>query len=352
MGERSVGETRRVTQQSASLTGNVAEIAAEEAVVAATFLSSIPFFALAHGVTLRMKGDGAFEAEARITAHSDGAALCAASDGRRLVSGGDDGRLLEITAESEPRLVAEEAGRWIDAVALRSDGALAWTVSRSVRALLAGGEIKTFDLPSTSRGVVFMPKGLRLAIAHYNGATLWYPSASAKPETLEWKGAHLDVTVSPDGRFLVTSMQENALHGWRLSDKKNMRMSGYPAKTRSFSWSPDGKWLATSGADACILWPFEGKDGPMGASPRECGVRAGVGVTRVAFHPQALVVAVGYEDGMILLSRIADGSEILVRRPVAEEHAKITALAWDAQGKRLAFGAGNGAAGLLRLPQA
>ena len=239
-----------------------------------------------------------------------------------------------------------------NSLALRGDGTLAWTAGRSARARLPGGEIKSLDLPSTSRGVAFLPKGLRIAIAHYNGATLWYPNASAKPETLEWKGAHLDVTVSPDGRFVVTSMQENTLHGWRLADKKNMRMSGYPAKTRSFSWSPDGKWLATSGADACILWPFEGKDGPMGAQPRECGVRAGVGVTRVAFHPQAPVVAIGYEDGMILLSRIADGSEILVRRPPGREHAKITTLAWDAPGRRLAFGAGDGSAGVLKLPQA
>jgi len=341
-----------VTQDSRSLTDHVAEIETQGAVVAAAFLSAIPFFALAHGVTLRMKNDGALETDACIVAHSDGAALCAASDGRRFVSGGDDGRIVEISAAGDVRLIAEETGCWIDAVALRSDGTLAWTVGRSVRARLASGEIKTLDLPSTSRGLVFMPKGLRLAIAHYNGATLWYPGASAKPEMLEWKGAHLDVTVSPDGRFLVTSMQENALHGWRLSDQKNMRMSGYPAKTRSLSWSPDGKWLATSGADACVLWPFEGKDGPMGAQPRECGVRAGVGVTRVAFHPQAPVVALGYADGMILLARVTDGSEILVRRPAAGEPAKITTLVWDAKGRRLAFGAENGAAGLLRLPQA
>jgi hypothetical protein len=41
-----------------------------------------------------------------------------------------------------------------------------------------------------------------------------------------------------------------------------MRMSGYPSKTRSFSWSGDGKWLATSGAEAAIIWPFESKEGP------------------------------------------------------------------------------------------
>src|SRR5438270_75945 len=83
---------------------------------------------------------------------------------------------------------------------------------------------------------------------------------------------HLDATGSPDGRFIVTSMQENALHGWRLVDSRNMRMTGYPGKTRSMSWSSEGHWLATSGADACVVWPFKDKDGPMGKPPRECGV--------------------------------------------------------------------------------
>ncbi|HYA79934.1 MAG TPA: WD40 repeat domain-containing protein, partial [Methylocystis sp.] len=146
-------------------------------------------------------------------------------------------------------------------------------------------------------------------------------------------------------------MQENALHGWRLSDQKNMRMTGYPAKTRSLSWSPDGKWLATSGADACILWPFSGKNGPMGAAPRECGVREGIKATRVAFHPTAPIVAVGYEDSMVLLCRVSDGAELLVRKPGEGAHAKISALAWDARGARLAFGAENGEAGVLALPR-
>ena len=61
-------------------------------------------------------------------------------------------------------------------------------------------------------------------------------------------------------------------------------MTGYPGKTRSLSWSHDGRWLATSGADACVVWPFKDKDGPMGKAPRECGVRS-ARVTQVAFHP-------------------------------------------------------------------
>jgi Anaphase-promoting complex subunit 4 WD40 domain len=126
-------------------------------------------------------------------------------------------------------------------------------------------------------------------------------------------------------------------------------MSGYPSKTRSFSWSYDGRWLATSGAEACIIWPFKDKDGPMGKQPRECGVRR-VKVSRVACHPKALAVAIGYEDGWILLCRMTDGAEILIRRTEAGTQDPITAFAWDRDGRRLVFGTGAGEAGLLEMP--
>ena len=93
------------------------------------------------------------------------------------------------------------------------------------------------------------------------------------------------------------------------------------------------RWLATSGADGCIVWPFSGKDGPMGQPPRECGVRPNVLVTCVAFHPKALIVAIGYDDGWVLLVRLADGAEILARR-VEDEKDPIVALAFDARGAR------------------
>ncbi len=62
-------------------------------------------------------------------------------------------------------------------------------------------------------------------------------------------------------------MHEPALHGWRLADNRHMRMSGYPGRVRSMSWSAGGKGLATSGADTVIVWPFASKDGPMGKEP-------------------------------------------------------------------------------------
>lgn len=86
----------------------------------------------------------------------------------------------------------------------------------------------------------------------------------------------------------------------------------------------------------------------MGKAPRECGIRP-ARITQVAFHPKALVIAIGYADGMILLCRLGDGAEIPVRPAVPDEGA-ISAFAWDATGARLLFGTEAGAAGLLTLP--
>ena len=310
-------------------------------VVAVAFLEGAPALALADGVVLIGEPDS----QKRLVVHPDAAMLTAVSDGKTLLTGGDDGRVVAARADGSLEEIADEKGKWIDALALRGK-AYAWSAGKLVRARDQTGAVKTWSAPTTARGLSFQPKGFRLAATHYNGATLWFPKVEGAPQTLEWKGAHLDATFSPDGRFLVTSMQENALHGWRLQDLRNMRMTGYPAKTRSLSWSHDGQWLATSGADAAVVWPFKDKDGPMGKAPRECGVRQ-ARVTQVAFHPKALVIAIGYSDGLILLVRLADGAEILARHP---GDGPVSALGWNATGSKLLFGLESGAAGLLSLP--
>jgi WD40 repeat protein len=329
-----------------SLTESTTAINASAEVVAGVFLGRVPVLALADGNVLFAD----IGEERRVAAHPDGAILVAASDGKRLITGGDDGRIVATELQGRTQEIADEKGKWIDALALARDGAIGWSAGRTVHARDNKGAVKTFDALSTVRGLAFLPKGYRLAIAHYNGVSLWFPNASAAPEKLEWKGSHIDVTVSPDGRFVLTTMQENTMHGWRLADGKHMRMSGYPGKTRSLSWSSDGHWLATSGAQACIVWPFATRDGPMGRSPRECGVR-NAKVSRVAFHPQAPILAIGYDDGWVLLCRLTDDAEVLVRGPRAgEDTSAITALAWDGKGKRLLFGSVSGAAGLVELP--
>jgi WD40 repeat protein len=286
------------------------------------------------------------EGEVAAVATHGGGILCAVSDTSRIVMGGDDGRLVALDAKGEVTVLATDPKRrWIDNVALHPEGALAWSVGKVAHVRGGKGEDKSFEVSSTVGGLAFAPKGMRLAIAHYGGVTLWFPNMAANAEFLEWAGSHLSVVFSPDNKFLVTAMHEPALHGWRLADHKHMRMSGYPGRVKSMSWSTGGKALATSGAESVIVWPFASKDGPMGKQPTMLAPLQ-ARVTVVACHPKQDVLAAGYEDGTVLMVRMEDGAEILVRR---NGTAPVAALAWNAKGTLLAFADETGDAGLLTL---
>lgn len=315
-------------------------VAAGGAVVGAHFLGRTAVFVLGEEALAFAEPDG----ELRRMAVHDGAILASASDGKRVVSGGDDGKIVTTDAGSSRVLATDPKQRWIDHIALGPDGAVAWSAGKT--AFVQAKELRQYEAPSTVGGLAFLPKGFRLAIAHYNGATLWFPNApQAAPERLEWKGSHLGATVSPDGRFLVTTMQEPLMHGWRLVDRQHMRMSGYAARVMSLGWSTGGRWLATSGSAQIILWPFQTKEGPMGKQPRLLAP-AEPRVEVVACHPRQDIVAAGYGDGMVLLVRIEDGAEILAKRP---GEAPVSALAWSADGLLLAWGAEDGACGVVDL---
>jgi WD40 repeat protein len=326
----------------ASVTDRVRPLAIGAPVTAAYFLSDRAAFVCGeeHAALADQQGE-----ITKIAVHSGGI-LCAASDGARIVMGGDDGKVIALDAKGEvATLATDPKRRWIDNVALHSDGTVAWSASKTAFVRSPKGEEKSIDVPSTVGGIAFAPKGLRLAIAHYGGATLWFPNMAATAEFLPWAGSHLAASFSPDNKFLVTAMHEPALHGWRLADNRHMRMSGYPGRVKSMSWSADGKFLATSGADAVIVWPFAGKDGPMGKEPAMLAPLP-ARVTMVACHPREAVLAVGYSDGTILMVRMEDGAEILVRR---NGTPPVAALAWNVKGTWLAFADEEGNAGLLQL---
>ena len=325
-----------------SVTDKVRPVTIGAPVIAVHFLGDVTAFVGAEENVALVNGAGEI---ARVAVHSGGI-LCVASNSARIVMGGDDGKLVALDSKGAVTLLATDAKRrWIDNVALHPEGAVAWSAGKVATVRNAKGEEKSFEVPSTVGGLAFAPKGMRLAIAHYNGVTLWFPNMAGSAQFLEWAGSHLGVVFSPDNKFLVTAMHEPALHGWRLADTRHMRMTGYPGRVRSMSWSAGGKSLATSGADTVILWPFASKDGPMGKEPAMLAPLQ-ARVTMVACHPKQDILAAGYSDGTILMVRLDDGAEILVRRNGGEP---VSALAWNAKGTLLAFAVEDGDAGLLQL---
>ncbi len=288
---------------------------------------------------------------AAVMAHA-GAILCAAEhpDADSVLTGGDDGRLLRTWPSGRSEEVAAFGSRWVEhIVSAKASRVIACAAGKEVHVLAPDVPAQAFAHPSTVAGLALDRKGRRLAASRYGGVSLCWPLAPRSPtQELPWRGSHLGVTWSPDGRFVVSAMQENALHGWRLADGASMHMQGYPTKTRSLAWAQKGRWLATAGADRVICWPFTGKSGPMGKQPLELGP-GGLLVTRVACHPGEDAIAAGYGDGSALLLRLVDDTCAVVQ---ASTGTAISALGWSAEGDAVAIGHEDGRVGVLPLTPA
>ena len=245
-------------------------------------------------------------------------------------------------------MLAHAPRRWIDSVAVSpASGLIAFSASREVRIRDAGSPDfeRLFVHEASVAALAFDPKGRRLAAATYGGAALWYARiADQKPVMLRWAGSHVALVFSPDGKFLVASMQESALHGWRLSDGKDMRMGGYPSKVRSLAFL-GAAWLATSGANGGVLWPFVGANGPMGKRAVEIGWDETAVVSRVAGDASGDHLVAGLDDGRIWACHLASERRVTLK---AEKGPPISAMAVLAGG-RVAWGDEAGGAGVIDM---
>lgn len=278
----------------------------------------------------------------RLRVHQGACLSIATHPGGGFLTGGDDGVLARTDADGIVTVLATLPGRWVDLVA---SGAAGWHAAASGRQVEIGGpDGHVLGLPASATALAFDAGGTRLAVAHYRGVTVWTPDAPAR--VLQTPGCPLSLAWSPDGEYLVCGLQENALHGWRLSDDGDIEMGGYPGQPRSLSFSSDRRLLASSGAPRVICWGFD----PPGAGnlPVECGLPSSrLPVCQVACHPTYPLIAAGYHNGAVLLCQPGSDDVLFVK---ASGGGSVTALAWSTDGSRLALATRGGEVGLVPLP--
>jgi WD40 repeat protein len=297
-------------------------------------------------------GDGSvrFAGGERFEVHN-GAVLSAAvhPSGDGIVTGGDDGKVAWTRREGT-QVLADAPGRWIDALdTAPATGLIAFSAGRTLSVIAVADPAfrRDFQHERTVSGVAFDLKGRRIATSTYGGAALWLARiAQQKPTLLKWAGSHTGVAFSPDGAFVVTAMQDNQIHGWRLKDAKNMRMGGYPSKVRSMAFLSGGQLLATAGAPGAVLWPFTGSNGPMGREATEIGFDESSQVTMVAARADRSLLAAGLSDGRVW---VADPAGRGLNFLKADKGSAITALAMRPDGGAVAWADEDGQAGVAGI---
>jgi hypothetical protein len=149
------------------------------------------------------------------------------------------------------------------------------------------------------------------------------------------------VALSPDGKLLAACWDN--VHLWELSDgppRERTVLNGHPFVTRAVAFSPNGKLLATGGADHVIkMWDVSGlRVEPLPERRAHLGT-----VTALAFSPDGKTLASGSEDKSIILWDVSQNLPIEegVLRVDDRVGRPIWSLAFSADGKWLAS-AGHG----------
>jgi WD40 repeat protein len=270
-------------------------------------------------------------------------AAASVADEGALLTSGEDGRVCRTEASGPAREVGAVPRKWITAIGQRK-GRVAYASGKTVWLQSPLGDRQLAHRRSV-KGIAFAADGARLAVAQQDCVTVHETDTAGEPLELASNDIHNASTFSPDGRFLLVASQNSFLHGWRLSDRKHFRMLGYAGRVENWAWSSDGALLATSGASAAIVWPFDGDDGPMSRNAIEVASRPQSLVTAVAWRPASRLIAIGHADGVV---QLASAERPLSVRSLREGgRAAITAIAWSSCGASLAFGSAAGECGVV-----
>lgn len=268
---------------------------------------------------------------------TNGAVLSLVADSQcgAFLAGTDDGDLYGVSAEGHERLLNLKPA-WPDQLAAHTSGIRAVADGQDVRLLSAEAKqlANLKGHPSTVAGLHFDASGARLAVSHYDGASIWDIATVTRTHMLYFRGSHLNLSWQPEGRYLVTTTQEKMLHAWDLETGEDASLGPCFKKVSALGWSADGNWLLASGNDTISAWRFD--RGLPRPAPKLLGRFSELLIGQVCPHPTLGLTAVAYNDGGTEIAAITSRNkrhELIV--PPA---ARTVALRWSPDGNHLVGG--------------
>lgn len=275
--------------------------------------------------------------------------LAGTPDGKKLVSGSADRTVRGWDPESGRELWISKLKSAVCSTAIRADGKFAAVGC-------ADGSLIMLDVSGPSpreaasisahlagvSGIAFDPDGLRLATCGGDGLVRIWTIADngsltplmkfegqVKPGTSSGYSPVTSVAFSPDGRFLASCGADQIVHVWDVQTKGETRgLRAHTDWVTSVAFSPDGRYLASAGVDKAAR-VFELTQQDTAPPPGHTQT-----VRAVAVSPDGKFAATASTDRTIKVWNLDEGREVATLLGSQEKIYSISFLGKD----RLATG--------------
>ena len=208
-------------------------------------------------------------------------------------------------------------------------GELAWSLDRDGAVVAVPGRCGEL------RAVSFVTASL-VAVAGTDGIALVDLALGVVDTRVELE-APLSVAADPTGEILAAGDLGGSIHVLRVGDEAVGReLTGYPDRVRLVAWADRGRWLLATADDELTCWPVVGAPGGAwpAAEPESCLGHEAM-ITALSATPNCDLAATGDASGGVAVWSLRSP-----HRPIArsETSGEVTAIAWSADGTRLAVG--------------
>ncbi|HKB92444.1 MAG TPA: WD40 repeat domain-containing protein [Opitutaceae bacterium] len=261
-----------------------------------------------------------------------------------LATGGQDGAVKLWDANTAACVhTVEVSPAWVEHLAWRPGTRaplLLAAAGKTLKAISSSGEIAHAfkPAPKTLSAIAWHPTGACAAVSYFGGVCLWDGDDFHAQKELGYNNAIHALIWSPDGRWLVSGNQDPSVHLWIPEEDQELNMSGYETKVREISFDRSSRWLATGGSNDVCVWDCSDA-GPEGRTPIMLP-RHNARICAVAFQHDHGLLASAAIDGSLAIWNLTRRQPLI---DVINLNGVITKIAWSPDDLALAVGTDKGA---------